>query len=52
MDIYITDIKSGTRVALSMLPDTVKLKTSGKFQSYDIINAGEIKLPKDKSSQT
>lgn len=46
MDIYITDIKSGTRVALSMLPDTVKLKTSGKFQSYDIINAGEIKLPK------
>lgn len=46
MDIYITDIKSGTRVALSMLPDTVKLNASGKFQSYDIINAGEIKIPK------
>ncbi len=46
MDIYITDIKSGTRVALSMLPNSVKLKTSGKFQSYDIINVGEVKIPK------
>jgi len=46
MDIYITDIKSGTRVALSMLPNSVKLKASGKFQSYDIINAGDIKIPK------
>lgn len=46
MDIYITDIKSGTRVALPMLPQSVKLQTSGKFQSYDIINAGEIKIPK------
>lgn len=46
MDIYITDIKSGTRVALSMLPQSVKLQTSGKFQSYDVINAGEIKIPK------
>jgi len=46
MDIYITDIKSGTRVALSMLPNSVKLKASGKFQSYDIINVGEVKIPK------
>ena len=46
MDIYITDIKSGTRVALSMLPSSVKLKASGKFQSYDIINVGEVKIPK------
>ena len=46
MDIYITDIKSGTRVALSMLPSSVKLKASGKFQSYDIINVGEVKTPK------
>lgn len=46
MDIYITDIKSGTRVALSMLPTTVKLKASGKYQSYDIINVGEVKVPK------
>ena len=46
MDIYITDIKSGTRVALSMLPQSVKLKASGKFQTYDIINAGDIKIPK------
>lgn len=46
MDIYITEIKSGTRVALSMLPETVKLKTSGKFQSYDVMNIGEVKIPK------
>lgn len=46
MDIYITEIKSGSRVALSMLPETVKLKTSGKFQSYDVMNIGEVKIPK------
>lgn len=46
MDIYITEIKSGTRIALSMLPETVKLKSTGKFQSYDVMNIGEVKIPK------
>lgn len=46
MDVYITQIQSGSRLALSMLPEMVKIKTSGKFQTYDIINIGEIKIPK------
>ena len=46
MDIYITEKESGTRIALSMLPEKVKRKASTKFQSYDIINIGEVKLPR------
>lgn len=46
MDIYITEKTSGTRIALSMLPEKVKHKGSAKFQSYDIINVGEVKLPR------
>lgn len=46
MDIYITEKSGGTRVALSMLPEKIKLKGSGKFQSYDIIGLGEVRIPR------
>ena len=46
MDIYITEKTSGTRIALSMLPEKIKHKGSAKFQTYDIINVGEVKLPR------
>lgn len=46
MDIYITEKETGTRIALSMLPEKVKHKGSTKFQTYDIINVGEVKLPR------
>ena len=46
MDVYITEKETGTRVALAMLPEKVKHKGSAKFQSYDIINVGEVKLPR------
>lgn len=46
MDIYITEKETGTRIALAMLPEKVKHKGSAKFQSYDIINVGEVKLPR------
>lgn len=52
MDIYITHIKSGSRVALSMLPETVKVKISGKFQTYDVMQVGEIKIPKGEKLAT
>lgn len=45
MDVYITEKESGSRVALSMLPEKIKQKGSAKFRSYDIINRGEVKLP-------
>ena len=46
MDVYITEKETGTRIALAMLPEKVKHKGSAKFQSYDIINVGEVKLPR------
>lgn len=45
LDVYITEKKSGSRVALSMLPEKVKQKGSANFRSYDIISRGEVKLP-------
>lgn len=45
MDIYITEKESGARIALAMLPEKTKRKSSAKFRSYDIIQRGEIKLP-------
>lgn len=45
LDVYITEKKGGTRVALSMLPEKTKRKSSTKFRSYDIIQRGEVKLP-------
>lgn len=46
MDIYFTEIETGARLALSMLPEKTKHKGSASFQSYDIINIGEVKIPK------
>jgi len=46
MDIYFTEIETGARIALSMLPEKAKQKGSANFQTYDIINIGEVKIPK------
>lgn len=46
MDIYFTEIETGWRLTLSMLPEKTKRKGDTQFQSYDIINVGEVKLPK------
>ena len=46
MDVYITEKATGFRVALSWLPEKIKHKGSTKFQSYDIINLGEVKVPR------
>lgn len=46
MDIYITEKATGFRVALAMLPETIKMKSGTKVQSYDILNAGEIRVPR------
>lgn len=46
MDVYITEIGTGARLALSMLPEKTKHKGDAQFQTYDIINVGEVKLPK------
>ncbi len=46
MDIYITEKATGFRVALSMLPESIKMNSGAKVQSYDILNAGEIRVPR------
>lgn len=46
MDIYLTEKESTFSIALSMLPETISYKGSANFQSYEIINLGEIKRPK------
>jgi len=46
LDIYITEIETGARLALSMLPESAKYQGGTQLQVYDIINVGEAKVPK------
>lgn len=46
MDIYFTEIETGWRLTLSMLPEKTKHKGDALFQTYEIINVGEVKIPK------
>ena len=43
--VYITELDTGTRIALPLPPEAVKIKAEGKFITYNIINVGEVKLP-------
>ena len=43
--VYITELDTGTRIALPLPPEAVKCKAEGKFITYNIINVGEVKLP-------
>ena len=44
-DIFITSYAMD-RVFLAMVPETVEAKEAGSFQTYNIIEKGEVKLPK------
>jgi LysM repeat protein len=46
LNIHITEISTGKRITLSLLPDRVKVGGAAEFQSFDIINKGTVKLPK------
>lgn len=43
--VYITELDTGTRIALPLPPEAVKCKAESKFITYNIIRAGEVKLP-------
>lgn len=45
MDLYMTEKSTGTKYALSLLPDSVKSKSSTSVISYNFISAGEVKMP-------
>ena len=48
MDFYITELESGQTIALSMLPEEVDGQARGRFQTYDFISIGEVKIPSGK----
>lgn len=52
MDLYITEKATGTKVALSLLPDEIKTKGSVNFISYNFISVGEVKMPGGLKAQT
>lgn len=45
MDLYMTEKDTGTKYALSLLPDKVRAKASANVISYNFINVGEVKMP-------
>lgn len=49
MDVYMTEIETGTRLALSQLPEKIRKTADARFQDYDIINIGDVKVPKGTS---
>lgn len=51
MDIYFTEIETGWRLTLEMLPEKVSRGGESRFQEYDIINVGEVRTPKGTSLQ-
>lgn len=43
--VYITQLDTGTRIALPLTPEKVSDKREGNFISYNILNVGEVKIP-------
>lgn len=52
MDIYLTEIETGARLAFSMLPEMARRRGDALFQTYDMINVGEVRIPKGTSLLT
>lgn len=45
MDIYLTDLETGDRLRLPMLPEKINVQAGTLFQGYTILSVGEIKIP-------
>lgn len=45
-DVYITDLKTSQRIALAWTPEEISMRCAARFQSYSIIETGEVKVPK------
>ena len=43
--VYLTQLDTGTRIALPLTPEKVSDKREGTFISYNILNVGEVKIP-------
>ena len=47
-DVYITNQETGEKISLAWVPEKISVKESAQFQSYNIIERGEVKVPKGK----
>lgn len=45
-EFYLTNIETSESVQLCMIPESVKAKTEASFRTFNIIERGEVKLPK------
>lgn len=45
-DVYITDLDTGDDMQLAYVPEQISASEAAKFQSYSIIEKGEVKVPK------
>ena len=45
-DVYIMDLETGDRMQLAYVPEKISGQEKTKFQSYNIIERGEVKIPK------
>ena len=48
-DVYITDLTTGDSMQLSWVPEKISVKSAAHFQSYSVIEKGEVKIPKGES---
>jgi len=44
--VFITEVMTGTRMALAMTPEKIKVKAETNFLSYSIMELGEAKIPR------
>lgn len=45
-EVTITDSAGGQRLTLAWTPEKISVKKNGRFQSYNIIEKGEVKIPR------
>ena len=45
-EIYLSNLTTGEEIQFALTPDKVKIKTAANFRSYNIVELGEIKIPK------
>lgn len=45
-EFYFTEVEGDEEIQLCQIPESVKVKTAASFRNYNIVERGEIKLPK------
>ncbi|MFP3153141.1 LysM peptidoglycan-binding domain-containing protein [Lachnospiraceae bacterium ZAX-1] len=45
MDIYLTDLKTNSRLRMPMLPESISVSLGSSFYDYQIIDLGEVRIP-------